>query len=223
MIGAMPQAPSILQAIAWPFVRGLLWWGGSLQVEGMTHVRNLPSGVVFAVNHRSEWDPIILTALFRPFSSHTPMYFVTRGLGGYGGPWYKKLFYGGWYFRLWGAIPTQKGHHNYRMTLSDHVRILSRGHSMCIFPEGGIHTSGSEVRYHGGVIHLALESETPIVPVHISGQEKVGIRSLVFKKNAGIRVKLSAPIFPDDIRQRWPTHVIDPSKYAACAAAIMQS
>ena len=50
--------------------------------------------------------------------------------------------YGGLVFKIFGAYPATVGIKDYEKMLMHHINILCRGHSVCIFPEGGLSKNG---------------------------------------------------------------------------------
>jgi 1-acyl-sn-glycerol-3-phosphate acyltransferase len=54
--------PLVLQTSIWPITRPLFRFFIHLKVEGLENLNKLSPGVIFAANHTSELDPILVPA-----------------------------------------------------------------------------------------------------------------------------------------------------------------
>jgi len=134
-------------------------------------LENLPENgpLIFAANHASEFDAVLLPAALPCFSSLAPIFYVAKEREFYGRNGFQALFYGGAFFKLWGAYPVREGLKNYKLALSIHTQVLSEGKCVLIFPEGNITPDGTLQPAHGGVAYLAWEAKAPVIPVAIQG------------------------------------------------------
>lgn len=161
--------PLILQTIVWIPTRIVLSIFLRLKISGTENLRNLGRSVIFAVNHSSELDPIVVPAALPLFSRFMPMFYTSREREFYGKTGFKAFFYGGFFFKIWGAYPVHVGIKNYAQSLKDHIEILERKKgSICIFPEGRKTKDGKMREARGGVAFLVGRTETPVVPVTIN-------------------------------------------------------
>ena len=96
-----------------------------------------------------------------------------------------------WFFRSYGAYPLARSGADvgaYRWAL----RQLERDRAIVLFPEG-TRTVGGMRKAHSGVALLALKSQAPILPVGITGTERLGSILRVFNPTGRITVSIGAP------------------------------
>ncbi len=173
-------SPLILQTAIWPIVRPLFLFFLHLKIHGLENLRLANTygrkyllkkrGVIFAVNHSSELDAVLVPASL-PFLSHLmPMFYTSREQQFYKKSGWRQMLYGGLLFTLWGSHALHSGKRDYERSLQTHITILEKGRSVCIFPDGK-RLPESEICSiaHGGIGYLAWKTGAPIVPVRISG------------------------------------------------------
>ncbi|HTE49081.1 MAG TPA: lysophospholipid acyltransferase family protein [Candidatus Paceibacterota bacterium] len=183
--------PWILQTIIWIPTRLSLKLFCGLKVNGLENIIHLKKGIIFATNHTSELDPILIPASLPFLSRFMPMFYTSRERNYYKDNRFgwKKNIYGGNFFKAWGAHEVLVGQNNYELALKNHVQILKDEHSICIFPEGRKNTTGGDIETKGGIGYLAYKTNSPIIPVAISGA--------IEKKN--ITIEFGRPLYPRDI------------------------
>jgi 1-acyl-sn-glycerol-3-phosphate acyltransferase len=96
-----------------------------------------------------------------------------------------------WLLRSYGAYPLSRNSADigaYRWAL----RQLERDRAIALFPEG-TRTLGGMRKAHPGVALLALRSQAPILPVGITGTERLGSIFRVFKPTGTVGVNMGAP------------------------------
>jgi 1-acyl-sn-glycerol-3-phosphate acyltransferase len=177
--------PFVLQRIAWPLAQPFFTFFLRTKYNGIANVVKLPRNkrIIFASNHISELDPILITGSMPFFSRFLPLFYVSRSKKDYrNGSVLKRLIYGGLFFKLWGAFPTFSGHKNYEKSLTHHLRILRMNLPVLIFPEGGISRGGVKREPRGGVIYLARYTDALIVPVRISGVSDITSKDFFKRK-----------------------------------------
>ncbi|MBU4479958.1 1-acyl-sn-glycerol-3-phosphate acyltransferase [Patescibacteria group bacterium] len=159
---------------------------------------NRQGGIIFAVNHSSELDPVMIPASL-PFLSHLmPMFYVSREQKFYENSGWRQRIYGGRFFNSWGAYNAYTGLKNYDLALKHHINILNNGRSVCIFPEGHKTKDGSIGEGKSGVCFLSQKTDSPIVPVKIEGLYK----PLAKKDKLGrtkLKVVFGKPIYPKEV------------------------
>ena len=142
-----------------------------VRAEGLEHLENLSSNVIFAGNHVSAVDPLLVVTSL-PFSSDKlPVIYVTHERRAYlkkGKTWRRHL-YGGKLFELIGGYPAYAAGGNYAEALRNHLAALSAGRSVCIFPVGFLHGIRQIAEARGGAAYLAKKMNLPIVPFRIKG------------------------------------------------------
>lgn len=190
--------PWILQTLIWIPTRITLRFFTSVKIEGWENVSKLPKGIIFALNHSSELDPILLPASFPFFSKFSPTFYTSREPEFYKRSGWRQHFYGGTFFKAWGAYPVFVGKHNYDVSLSHHIGFLKDRSSLCIFPEGQKTRDGLVQEGKGGVTYLAWKANVPIVPVYIRGVFEMTTGDF-FLRRRKITVSFSQPIFPAEL------------------------
>ncbi|MBC7981604.1 1-acyl-sn-glycerol-3-phosphate acyltransferase [Candidatus Parcubacteria bacterium] len=151
--------------------------GAKEVVEKLKHHKENERGIIFAPNHISEYDVLVmryaLPLLRLPLM---PMYYVSMTKDHYQVDRFgwRKRFYGGTLFKLLGAYPAYVGMRDYQASLINHVELLENGKAVCIFPEGkmGLETFRSgEVK--GGIGFLAEHTGSHIIPVRLKGLRNI--------------------------------------------------
>ncbi|OHA17644.1 MAG: hypothetical protein A2664_03420 [Candidatus Taylorbacteria bacterium RIFCSPHIGHO2_01_FULL_46_22b] len=188
----------MLQRAIWVPTRLLLRYFIHLEIEGTDNIKNLPRGIIFALNHSSELDPIVLPASFPFLSRHFPMFYTSRERSFYKNSSWRKLFYGGALFKFWGAYPVQAGQHNYEASLETHIEILNHKNSLCIFPEGYKTRDGNLGKGKGGVAYLSFKTGLPVVPVALTNLWKIGFKNFILRRRYTV-ISFGAPIYPKDL------------------------
>lgn len=161
-----------------------LWLAGA-RVE-VARRPPLPAGpIIFACNHESVLDIwVAFKVLGRSFR------FIAK----------QELFrmpVFGWYLRLGGHVPVDRGNHARAVESLRHAGALVRGGtSLVVFPEG---TRSRDLRIHAfkkGPFVVAMEAGVPVVPVAISGSGRVTPKNVVAVVPGTIRVAMGDPVDP---------------------------
>lgn len=142
----------------------------------MSEARKKEEGILFAANHISEWDAIMVRICL-PFKVFfNPMYYVAMTKEHYQHEKFgwRKYFYGGTLFKALGAYPAYIGMRDYQASLVNHIELLEYGKAICIFPEGKISVNVSKPsEAKGGIGFLAEYTKTNIIPVTLTGLESI--------------------------------------------------
>lgn len=191
-------SPLILQAFFWPFTIPFLKFFIGFEIKGKENLKGLKGPVIFASNHVSEIDPILVRAALPMFSQITPLFYVARKnyLDSIEGP--RKYIYGGLFFKAWGAYPTESGKGDYAVSLQNHIKLLNDGCSLCIFPEGKISENGQLGEVHGGTGFLTATTKATVVPVIISGAFDLKLKKF-FTRQAKITINIKSPLNYSDL------------------------
>jgi 1-acyl-sn-glycerol-3-phosphate acyltransferase len=78
----------------------------------------------------------------------------------------------GWFLSSMGAIFVQRGEVD-RVALAKCQAVLQRGGILGVAPEGTRSPTGGLQRGKTGVAYIAVKADVPILPVGVSGQEKI--------------------------------------------------
>jgi len=190
--------PLFLQSLFWAPTRIILKIFTDFEVRGISNVQNLPRGVIFVSNHQSELDPILITASLPFLSHHFPMFYTSREKSFYIKSGWRQIFYGGLFFKMWGAYPVRVGLRDYGDSLVCHAEIIKDGGSVCIFPEGKRTVDNKIGPVKGGAAYLSYVTKAPIVPVKIEGVWRTSPKDFFWRKRK-CRITIGQPIFPDEI------------------------
>jgi len=162
-----------------PAARALLLASTRWQVEGSDVVpRHGP--LVLVSNHISVADPVVLGASL-------PRRIIFMGK--------QELFrsiQGRILFRSLGVFPVRRGRHDRRALLRAR-EVLEQGHVLGMFPEGTRGPGGTQVRRgYTGAAFLALRSGVPLLPLGITGTERLrGVADLL--RRPAITVRIGEP------------------------------
>ncbi|NTV44191.1 MAG: 1-acyl-sn-glycerol-3-phosphate acyltransferase [Candidatus Yonathbacteria bacterium] len=189
-------APWFLQNLIWIPTRIILHLFFHIRIEGKEYVRHLSGPVIFAVNHTSFWDPIFVAGALPWFSRRYPVLYVARERSYY----YR---YGKYFpmflFKIWGAHPAHGGLRDYAASLSAHEDFLKKGMTLCMFPEGKVARTTTEIQpFKGGIGYLMYETKATVVPVALTGTYGMSF-SKIIRGNYKVVVSFGMPISLNDI------------------------
>ena len=128
-------------------------------VIGFDHVPT-KGGFLIASNHLSILDPFLIGLCFRRRISYMA----------------KDLLFRNWLLRFMlyrvEAFPVRRDSSDIG-ALRETLRRLKRGFPVVVFPEGTRRTKDNQGELQLGISFLAVKGNVPVVPVHISGSDKV--------------------------------------------------
>jgi long-chain acyl-CoA synthetase len=181
-----------------PIGRAFAW----VKVEGLEHLEGLPGPVVFAANHQSHLDgPMVLWSLpprwrYRVAIAMAKEFFkahffpeqygrkawVTNSLNYY----LSALFF--------NAFPLPQREAGTRQTLRYIGALFAEGYSLLIFPEGKRTTDGQLNPFRGGIGMIGARLDVPVIPVGISGLDKVLHQTSKMATPGPARIRFGAPL-----------------------------
>lgn len=138
---------------------------------------HIKGATIVAANHRSFLDPFVIGACL-PWGK--PMNYVAKV------ELFEKRWQGFLLCRV-GAFPIRRGEAD-ELAIETAERVLERGGSICIFPEGTRIRKGSLGKPKRGVGRLALRSGAPVLPVAVTGSENVRRGWAIRPRKVDIRV-----------------------------------
>jgi 1-acyl-sn-glycerol-3-phosphate acyltransferase len=204
-------SPLILQTIIWIPTRIIFFLFGRLRVRGLENLTTINGSVIFAPNHSSELDPVLIPASLAFFSRLMPMFYTSREQSFYKYSSWRKYIYGGTLFKLWGSYPVYPGKNNFDLSLPNHIEILRNNKSLCMFPEGKKTRDGNLGLPKAGVAYLAQLTQCAVVPVYISGVYQTKFSDFILRKNK-ISVTFGRPLYYQDLLKE-NSDVVSPTNY----------
>jgi len=188
--------PIVFQVLVRPTFFLLLKIFCRVEIHGRENLSSVKKAI-FAPNHVGELDAVIVGSCI-PFRywNFLPMFFTSLP-----GEYYKdkekfgwrSYFYKEWFFKMLGAYPIKKNVKNYSESLDRHIKILNRGYSVLIFPEGKMSEDGKAGIVHGGVAFVSDVTDTPIIPVYIKGHFRMKFSDLLFRRRK-LKVHYGRPV-----------------------------
>lgn len=169
-----------------------------MKIKGVNNIKGLKTNVIFASNHVSEFDPLIIVSCLPFFSHHLPLVFVAKEKSSYKNLGWRGKIYGGLSFKLMAALEAHTGLNNYKKALEHHTEALNSGRSVCIFPIGKKHLDKDTAQAKGGVSYLAATSGVPIIPIRITGIERMK-SSEIWRGQRKLRVTFGEPIYFNEL------------------------
>ena len=192
-------SPLILQKLIWIPTRFSLKFFGRLSIDGLDNLKGMRNNFIFVCNHSSELDPFFVPSSLPFFSRFSPMFYITREKEFYDESGWRQIFYGGFFFRMWGGYPVFVGLRDYEKALSQHISLLKDGVNICIFPEGKTTPNGKIQSAKGGVSYLSIRTNVPIIPVAISGTYKLSVGDFLARRRK-MSIVFGKPIYPEELK-----------------------
>ena len=177
------------------FVQGItLRLFSDWQVTGVENVP--PSGpLIIVANHQSYTDPSLLSTSMPRRIGFLAKHTIFRG------PVIT------WFLRQYGAFPLNREKSDlqaFRWVLSQ----LKGGQAIVVFPEG-TRRPGSLGRARSGVARLALAAQAPLLPVAITGTERLGSYLRVLRPSGDIRVRIGPTFSPPPLEGKPSKEVLN--------------
>lgn len=173
----------IQRALLLPFTEAMV----HPKVEGREWVRDLERPVIFAANHSSHADTsLILHSLTDTARDRT----VVAAAADY---WFKHPILGNIVSLFLNTFPFSRTG-GAQAQLHSSSNLLKSGWNLVLFPEGSRSPDGRIQEFKPGVGHLAKETGTPVVPVHIQGAFQIMPRHQQLPVPGSIRVRIGKPM-----------------------------
>lgn len=167
-----------------PLTRAFAW----LSVSGLENLRGLHGPVIFASNHQSHFDgPAILAALPARWRYRLAPAVMKEFFDAHFHPekygFVKRFSNGLNYFLaslVFNIFPLPQRETGAREALRHAGGLISDGYSILIFPEGKRTEAGELARFQPGVGMLAARLGVPVIPVRLTGLDRVLHKSAKF-------------------------------------------
>lgn len=144
---------------------------------------NLPGHGIFVINHYSFFDSYMLSML--PVFD---MYVWAKA-------WTFKMFWYSVIMRLAEYIDVESL--SWEEILAKAEKIIRKDRFLVVFPEGHRSRTGKQGKFHVGAFKLAVQLNTPICPVCITGTQTLLKPGQFWLRPATIKMRLLSPVFPD--------------------------
>jgi len=186
----------------------------SLETEGAEKLAGLAGPVIFIANHTSYLDqPTIMFAMppairYRCATAAWAEFFFVNFNNLLQRVWklcafeYCSLFMGVF------PLPQSSG---FRGALHHMGRLVDRGVSLLVFPEGARTADGTLLPFQGGLAVMVRELEIPVVPVAINGLERVLPRGARWPKRGRVVVSFGEPL---DLSRRSTAEILSAAEQA---------
>ncbi|MFQ6325771.1 lysophospholipid acyltransferase family protein [Nocardia sp. CWNU-33] len=159
---------------------------GRPEVEGLQHVPK-EGPVIIAANHLAVIDSLYLALVIprRVTFLAKQEYFTGTGVKGR---------FQRWFFTASGQVPVDRtGGTAAADALAAATKILRSGGVWAIHPEGTRSPDGRIYRGRTGALRVAMATGAPVIPVVLSGTDKVNPRGSRFWRFAKVRIDVGAP------------------------------
>ena len=162
--------------------RMALWLAGArLEIRGLDQI---PShrAVVFMANHQSNCDPPALLAVLPPVLVLVKKEFFRVPILGRG-------------MVACGFIPVDRRNREQALeAVEKGVQALKAGKSFLVYPEGTRSPDGRLQRFKKGVFVMAIKAGAPIVPISVSGSNKIMPKGKFVMRPGGVRITFHQPV-----------------------------
>jgi len=174
------------EAVIWfarAWARSMLWiCGVRVDVEGVSHVD--PKGpCLFMSNHQSLIDIVVIVATI-PVSFR---FVAKKELA--------KIPLFGWAMAVGGHIFIDRNHRERAIESLDRAgQRVREGVSVILFPEGTRSVTGQLGPFKHGAFHLAVRAQVPIVPISVSGSQRVIGKKSLRVDSGNVKIVYGEPI-----------------------------
>jgi 1-acyl-sn-glycerol-3-phosphate acyltransferase len=154
----------------------------SLDVKDMSGEK-FSGPAVIVLNHYSFFDTYLISSI--PVSD---VYICLRS-------WPFKMIWYSFVMKLAQYIDLESL--PWEQILSEAKRVTAKGGYLVVFPEGHRSRTGETGRYHSGAFKLSTELDIPVLPMCVSGTQKLLPPTRWWFKPAHMQIQLLDPVYPD--------------------------
>ena len=162
--------------------RMALWLAGTrLEIHGLDQI---PSDrpVVFMANHQSNFDPPALLAVLPPVLVLVKKEFFRVPILG------RAMVACGF------ILVDRRNREQALEAVEKGVQALKAGKSFLVYPEGTRSPDGRLQRFKKGVFVMAIRAGAPIVPISVSGSNKIMPKGKFVMRPGGVRITFHQPV-----------------------------
>ena len=159
--------------LIWVPWRLVFWFFLHYKIEGKENLKDLKPPVLIVINHASWLDPFLAADVFPFNSKFYPIHYAC---------WYVYYYLFFPFLFLLGVFPVRKGI-GLENALKIAVKILQKGGTVGIFPEGQRYRQGQPRKIGRGAAYLALTLKIPVLPIKIEGLTGFSSGNFLLRKN----------------------------------------
>ncbi|WP_373497056.1 lysophospholipid acyltransferase family protein [Aquiflexum sp.] len=193
-----------LWASIWSFLVGI-----SYDIQGKEHL-DFTKPYIYIFNHRSSLDlPVIPMA-------------IKQELRAIGKKEISKIPVFGFIVSRVAVWVDRKDTASRKASVQRLVEILRKGISVVVAPEGTRNDSGQTLLpFQSGAFRLALETQTPIMPMAVIGADRLMRRGSLILRPGTIHIYFSTPILPENIKGDNPVEQLTEKCFSRLEAMIL--
>ncbi len=169
-----------------------------IEVRGRENLLGLKGPVILAANHTSELDVTVTPLILGFFSYLYPLYCVTDPKEKFKTFGWRNYIYGGLFFNILGGYPIHSGHHDYSVSLENHLELLKQGRTVFIFPEGKRTRDGNLNPGRGGLGFMVYETKATVIPIFINTFFGIGWKDY-FSFSKKVVITILDPLFSNEL------------------------
>ena len=195
--------PIFLQKIIYIIFFPLYKFFLRIEIHGKKNICGLTGPLILAPNHTSELDATAMPLTLPFFSKLTPIYSVIYPLSKYRADdfGWRGYIYGTRFLTWLGGYPVYSGYRSYTTSLDNHIKLLRKGRTVCIFPEGKCTLDGKMNPARGGLGYMVYTTGATVVPIAIDTFFNMSWRDFLTRQRKVI-IKIGKPIKADKIIAR---------------------
>lgn len=164
-----------------------------IEIHGRTNLIGIEGPIILASNHTSELDVTALPSVFPFFSKYRPIYFVMNPVDKLRTFGWRGYIYGTSFLTWLGGYPVYSGYKSYATSLDNHIKLLKKGRTVCIFPEGKRTRDGKLNPARGGLGYMVYTTGATVVPIAIDTFFNMSWRDFLTRQRKVI-IKIGKPI-----------------------------
>jgi 1-acyl-sn-glycerol-3-phosphate acyltransferase len=182
LLGLFGAGDAVMK-IGWLWVRAILWSCGiRVESSGLENV-DPAQPCIFMSNHQSVIDIAAILASIPVSARFVAKRELTR----------IPLF--GWALPLSGQIIVDRGNRDQAIaSLRKGAEQIRAGTHVIVFPEGTRSQQGGLAEFKSGGFHLALQAGVPIVPISVSGSQRITPKGSLKIHSGLVRIRYGKPI-----------------------------